>query len=103
MIGHIGFHTAPDPAYLAATVGRGIEVGYTVFAAFRRRGFAEEALRGMLGWAHSEHAVTQFVASIAPENLPSQNLAAKLGFVKVGEQTDEIDGIEDVLLLRLPA
>ena len=94
MIGHIGFHTAPDPAYLAATVGRGIEVGYTVFAAYRRL--------GMIGWAHAEHAVTQFVASIAPENRASQNLAAKLGFTKVGEQVDEIDGPEDVLLLRLP-
>ncbi len=103
MVGHIGFHSAPDPEYLQPMVGRGIEVGYTVFAADRRRGYAEEAVRGMARWATLAHGVTQVVASISPNNLPSQQLAAKLGFMKVGEHIDEVDGPEDVLVWRLPS
>ena len=101
MVGHVGFHSPPDPDYLAATVGTGIELGYTVAATRRRVGFAEEAVRGAIDWAHRCHSVGQFVASIAPDNVASQCLAAKLGFVKVGEQMDDVDGAEDVLLLRV--
>ena len=101
MAGHIGFHTPPNPEYLAATVGEGIELGYTVIAARRRMGLAEEAVRGMIDWAQRRHGVARFIASIAPHNLASQRLAAKLGFVKVSEQIDDVDGPEDVLLLRL--
>ena len=102
MIGHVGFHSAPDPAYLAATVGPGIEIGYTVSAWRRRSGYAEEAVRGMIQWAHVCHGVARIVASIAPDNVASQRLAAKVGFTKIGEQIDEVDGPEDVLLLRVP-
>ncbi len=103
MVGHVGFHSAPDPEYLRPMVGRGIELGYTVFVADRRQGYAEEGVRGMARWAERAHGVRQLVASISPNNLPSQRLAAKLGFAKVGEHIDEVDGPEDVLVWRLPA
>ena len=103
MVGHVGFHSAPDPDYLQPMVGGGIELGYTVFAADRRNGYAEEAVRGMAQWVALAHGVTQVVASISPGNLPSQRLAAKLGFCKVGEHIDEVDGLEDVLVWRLPS
>lgn len=38
--------------------------------------------------------VTRFRASVAPDNARSQNLLHKLGFVKIGEQWDEEDGLE---------
>lgn len=100
MLGHIGFHTPPNPEYLAPLVGHGIELGYTVFPQWRRAGFAEEAVRAIIQWAQVRHHVQQFVASIAPSNVASQQLAKKLGFHKVAEQIDEVDGPEDVLLLR---
>lgn len=93
MIGHVGFHSPPDDRGAA-------EIGYTVFAPHRRSGYAEEAVRAMFAWARQQD-VHRFIASIAPDNAPSLALAAKLGFVRTGEQMDEIDGIEYVFELDL--
>jgi [ribosomal protein S5]-alanine N-acetyltransferase len=70
MIGHIGFHGTPNQPYLLEFVPDGIEFGYTI----------DEA-------------------SVSPNNVASQGLAAKLGFKKVGEHMDEIDGLEEVFEL----
>ena len=97
MVGHIGFHTAPDAAYLRDFSPMGVEFGYTVFPSFRRHGFAREAATGLMKWAQSSYGVNLFVVSIAPSNTASQALAAGLGFRKIGSHLDEIDGVEDVL------
>lgn len=102
MIGYIGCHTAPDPSYLQETAPGGIEFGYTIYPEYRRQGYAYEACRTLMDWAHRDHGVVSFVVSISPENVPSLALARKLGFVKVGAHIDEVDGPEDVFLLRLP-
>lgn len=98
MVGHVGFHTRPGPSYLAAIAPAGVEIGYTVYPPFRRRGYAREAVRAMLAWAHAQ-GVPRFVASVAPDNVASQALVASLGFVRVGGHMDETDGYEDILLL----
>jgi len=100
MIGHIGFHTRPCPDYLRPFAPDGIEFGYTVFTAHRRCGYALEAAKGLIGWAAREHGLKSFVVSIAPDNLASTALAAKLGFEKVGEHLDEVDGLELVYVLE---
>jgi RimJ/RimL family protein N-acetyltransferase len=87
VVGHAGFHGPPDEE------GR-VEMGYTVIAEHRRRGYAEEAIRALMGWALSEQGVTRFRASVGPWNAPSLNLVRKLGFVRVGVQWDEEDGEE---------
>jgi RimJ/RimL family protein N-acetyltransferase len=89
VVGSIGFHGPPDAA------GR-LEVGYSVDPPFRRRGYASESVKALFDWANREHGVTRFVASISPQNDASLGLAAGLGFHKVGEQMDEIDGLEHV-------
>jgi len=94
MVGHIGFHTQPDPAYLAELAPGGVEFGYTTFAPFRRRGYAEEASRSLMAWAEGQADVGRFVLSIGPGNAASLALAQKLGFVRIGEQMDEVDGLE---------
>jgi ribosomal-protein-alanine N-acetyltransferase len=87
IVGAIGFHEPPD--------GDGtVEIGYGVFSEYRRRGYAEEAVRAMIGWAALTPTVTRVRASVAPDNRPSLNLVAKLGFVQTGTQMDEIDGLE---------
>jgi RimJ/RimL family protein N-acetyltransferase len=91
MIGHIGFHGPPginarrDPA--------AVEVGYTVFPEHRRRGYAAEAVRALLGWAQ-EQGVGRFIASVAPHNEPSLRLVRRLGFAEVGSHWDNEDGEE---------
>ena len=94
VIGTAGFHSPPD------TEGR-VEIGYRIDPAYRRQGYAIEAVRGLFDWAAAK-GVHRFVASISPDNDPSLALAAKLGFRKVGEQMDEIDGLELVFETTWP-
>ncbi len=93
MVGHIGFHGRPQE--------RAAELGYTVFPEYRRRGYAMEAAEAMMDWAAREEDVHRFRVSISPGNEPSIAMAAKMGFVKVGEQMDEEDGLEHVFELSL--
>ena len=105
MVGYIGFHTSPAPAYLKAISPGGVEFGYTVFPTHRRQGIALEAARGLIGWAARAHGVTRFVVSISPLNAASLGLISKMGFRKVGAQIDEEDGPEDIfelVTLQLP-
>ena len=89
--GYINFHGPPREGKA--------ELGYTVFEPYRRLGYASEAARAMMRWAHDEHGVETFVVSISPSNAPSLAMAAKLGFVQVGTQIDEVDGEEWVFEL----
>ena len=94
MIGHVGFHTAPDPAYLSELAPGGIEIGYTIFTPSRAQGYATEACRCLMGWAHTAHTINRFILSIAPDNTPSLRIAHRLGFIRIGEHVDPDDGIE---------
>lgn len=100
MIGLIRFHSRPGPEYLREYAPDGVEFGYRIFTPYRRRGFAFEAVEGMIHWAQSEFGVRHFIASIAPHNIPSLQLAARLGFKKIGEVVDEVDGIENIYSLK---
>lgn len=100
MIGHITFHTAPNPEYLQSIAPGGVELGYTIYPTFRRQGYATEAVAAMMQWATRQHGVPRFVLSIRPDNLPSQRIAQHFGFRKVGMQFDEIDGPEDLFVLE---
>ncbi len=102
LVGHIGFHTGPNPDYLQGFAPGGIELGYTVLEPFRRQGFALEAIEALMDWAATGHGLTRFVVSIRPDNQPSLALAAKLGFQRIGEHLDEVDGLEHVFRLDLP-
>lgn len=100
MIGLIRFHSRPEetadqPYRLGAA-----ELGYKIFAAHRRKGYAREAIKGMLNWAAEHFHTHRFIVSIDPGNLPSLELARTLGFVKVDEAMDETDGLEYVYLLE---
>jgi [ribosomal protein S5]-alanine N-acetyltransferase len=95
VVGNLGFHGKPD--------GKGtVEVGYTVRLQYRRQGFAEEAVRALFDWANRAHGIRRFRASVSPTNEPSLSLIRKLGFVRTGEQWDEIDGRELVFELERP-
>jgi ribosomal-protein-alanine N-acetyltransferase len=100
MVGHIGFHDAPGAEHLEPWAPGGVEVGFTVFADWRRRGYAREAVSALMKWAHRHHGVHAFVMTIAPGNHASQALAAGLGFTRVGSHLDAVDGVEDILSLH---
>jgi ribosomal-protein-alanine N-acetyltransferase len=91
MIGHIGFHGPPGTN--ARRDAKAVEVGYTVFPAHRRQGYATEAVRALLAWAEEE-GTRRFIASVAPDNEPSLRLVRRLGFEEIGSHWDEEDGEE---------
>lgn len=89
VVGRIGFHGPSDETGM-------VEIGYEVFPAHRRQGYAREAVLAMFRWAQHDPAVLRFRATISPENEPSRRLIAGLGFTEVGTQWDEEDGEETI-------
>jgi ribosomal-protein-alanine N-acetyltransferase len=96
VVGVAGFHGPPGGDWLRAFAPGGVEFGYTIFAPDRRRGYASEASRGLMGWASGAHGVRRFLLSIAPDNAISAKLAARLGFRRVGEWVHAERGLEHV-------
>lgn len=92
LVGHIGFHG--PPGVNSKRRRDAVEVGYTVFPAFRRQGYATEALRALIDWTRRERAISHFVASISPDNEPSLAMVRRLGFVETGSHWDDEDGLE---------
>lgn len=90
-VGTAGFHAPPDAD------GR-VEVGYRVEPAFRRQGVAGEVVRSLFDWA-ARQQVRRFRASVAPDNVASLAVVARLGFRETGVQMDDIDGEELVFEL----
>jgi RimJ/RimL family protein N-acetyltransferase len=95
VVGSIGFHAPPDEH------GR-VEIGYDVVASERRKGYARESVHALLAWAWTTGRAGICVASVSPQNAPSLALVQSLGFRHVGEQIDEIDGLEWVFERPLP-
>ena len=92
MIGHAGFHG--PPGVNAAGAADAVEIGYTVFPAWRRRGYGRTAAQRLIAWAESEHGIRHFVASVAPDNRPSLAIVRSLGFDETGRRMDDEDGLE---------
>ncbi|MFI7103193.1 GNAT family N-acetyltransferase [Streptomyces sp. NPDC050161] len=94
VVGHTGFHGPPDEAGM-------VEIGYSVAPDFRRQGYARSTLVELLRRAAAEPAVTTVRAAISPGNVASLATVSGFGFVEVGEQWDEEDGLE--LVFEVPA
>lgn len=89
IIGSGGFHGRPDADGM-------IEIGVGIEPAFRGRGFAQELLHGLWSWVVEQPGVVRLRYTVSPGNAPSQAIIRKFGFVYVGTQLDEIDGVEDI-------
>ncbi|MEV4705137.1 GNAT family protein [Actinoplanes sp. NPDC049316] len=89
VIGAGGFHGPPDDEGV-------VEVGYSVDPAYRRKGFARAMLAELIRRAEGDPRVRRVRASIRPDNAASLATIAPFGFEKVGEQWDEVDGLETV-------
>lgn len=92
-VGFINFHAAPDDAGM-------VEIGYEVLPAYQRRGYASEASTACLAWA-AEHGARVAHACVRPDNVASLAIVRRAGFVPVGEQMHEVDGLQIVFEKRL--
>jgi RimJ/RimL family protein N-acetyltransferase len=88
-VGLAGFHEPPDADGM-------VEVGYAVDPGFRRKGYARAALLALIKWAKEDASIQRIRATISPDNLASRALVSQYGFVEVGEQWDDEDGLETI-------
>jgi RimJ/RimL family protein N-acetyltransferase len=88
-VGRAGYHGPPDAAGI-------VEIGYAVDPAHRRRGYARAGLEALLQGATIEPQVRTVRVTISPGNLASYELASQHGFIEVGQQWDDKDGLEIV-------
>ncbi len=86
-VGRAGFHGPPDEDGM-------IELGYEIDPECRRRGYARAALEWLLDQARDEPSIRTVRATISPGNLASRALVSQYGFVDVGTQMDDEDGLE---------
>jgi RimJ/RimL family protein N-acetyltransferase len=94
VVGHAGFHGPPDAAGM-------VEIGYSVDPDFRRQGYARSTLIEILRRTAADTSVTTVRATITPDNVASLATIAGFGFVEVGEQWDDEDGLE--IVFEVPA
>lgn len=93
IVGHAGFHGPPDENGM-------VEIGYTIEPDYRRKGYARATVAALIDYASTDPRVTTVRASISPDNAASLATIRPFGFVQVGEQMDEIDGLE--LIFEVP-
>jgi RimJ/RimL family protein N-acetyltransferase len=83
-VGGIGFIHPPEAGE--------VEVGYGLAESARGRGLATEALRAVTVWAQA-HGAAVVVAMTATDNLASQRVVERAGFVRLPDQVvDPEDG-----------
>ena len=86
MVGYVNFHGPPGVNDTATP--KAVELGWTVFAHQRKKGYATETARALMNWAATEHRISRFISSTTPNNAPSLRVHDKLGFVRTGQIVD---------------
>jgi ribosomal-protein-alanine N-acetyltransferase len=86
MVGYVNFHGPPGVNDTATP--NAVELGLTVFPAHRKKGYATETARALMGWATTEHGIRHFVSSTTSNNAPSLRVHDKLGFARTGQVVD---------------
>ena len=111
MIGHAGFHLPPrpleealaDPSFQGAAdpvAGPVVEIGYTIFPAWRRRGFATEAVTALVEWAFVTHGVGAVLASVEERNTASKAVLARVGGFRSIGTCQSPDGSVEIVMRR---
>ncbi|MEC9281157.1 MAG: GNAT family N-acetyltransferase [Bdellovibrionota bacterium] len=76
-------------------------IGYSILGEYRRQGLVEQAVREMITSIHKNHGLRYFAATVNSQNIASQNLLEKLGFVKLPNSIPNADS--DRFFLELPS
>ena len=81
LIGTSGIKGPPNPAGM-------VEIGYSILPAHQRRGYAREAVDGLLAFAFADPRVTMVIAHTLPELIPSIGVLQSAGFAFAGNGDD---------------
>ena len=81
LIGNGGFKGKPSKSGT-------VEIGYSILEQHRGRGYATEAIQGLLNWAFQHREVRRIVAETSSELMTSIRVLEKCGFIYIGEGTD---------------
>ncbi|KAF0142869.1 MAG: acetyltransferase ribosomal protein N-acetylase [Stygiobacter sp.] len=81
-IGNIGFKGKPDETNT-------IETGYSIMETHQKKGFATEAVRGLLEWAFKQPNVEIVIAETLTDGFPSQKVLKNNGFAFIGEGSEQ--------------
>ncbi len=85
LIGNGGFKGKPDDSGI-------VEIGYAIAPAYREKGYATEAARGMTDFAFAHQIVNVVQAHTLAEPNASTRVLQKIGMKHVGEFHDAEDG-----------
>jgi len=80
LVGGGGFKGAPTDGV--------VEVGYGTRVAYRRKGFAAEAVEAHIRWALQHSNVQLVIAEIRADNKDSMSVLGKLGFRRAGSGSE---------------
>ncbi|MBN9332363.1 MAG: GNAT family N-acetyltransferase [Devosia sp.] len=69
-----------------------LHIGYGVAPARQQRGFATQAVAALLGWARCDGRVRSLSAETGADNVASQRVLERNGFVRVDDRIDPEDG-----------
>ncbi len=86
VIGSIGFHGPPDER------GR-LELGYTVDPAYRRQGYAAEAVTALFDWAATRYGIRRFLVSVPSSHERAGRVPIEIWFSETESRSDQIDGL----------
>jgi RimJ/RimL family protein N-acetyltransferase len=89
IIGSAGFHSLPDENGM-------IEIGFGIDLTFQNKGYGKQLLHGMWNWVVNKPGLKTLRYTVSPTNLISKQIIQKLEFDLVGEQLDDVDGVEEI-------
>jgi len=82
IVGNIGFKGLPDATGT-------VEIGYSILPEHQCRGYATEAVQGLVAWAFTHPTVRRVIAETFPDLTPSIRVLEKNGFRRVDEPAAE--------------
>ena len=94
IIGSAGFHNLPDENDM-------IEIGFGIDPTFQNKGYGKQLLYGMWNWVVKQPGVKTLRYTVSPTNVISRQIIQKSGFKLVGEQVDDVDGLEEIYELNV--
>ena len=78
LLGEAGFHEMRRD--MPPSIEGTLETGWAVIPSAQGKGFAQEAVSAMIGWANQHFPGRRMTCIISPDNQPSLRLAGRLGF-----------------------